>query len=120
MATETETETEVTEPIEYKITIYPYGLQPFESDLPEKPAALYFDSKEDKENYVMVEFKACLLEWGDYQAALTKMQRYEAKVRLEERRVTFARMMGFDTKTKYPRHKYIWIRVPKEEPNDVA
>lgn len=84
----------------HRVRVYPRGIN-------EDAAELHFLNKEDKNNYIIQEFKACNLFELAYRSAMTSKLRISTHVDLIQARVKFASSIGFIPK----QNEYlVWIR----------
>jgi hypothetical protein len=105
------------------VSIYPNGIEPKGSKKVEIPTHVNFNTPEQKERYVELEYRFCKKQFVEYEASLTNEDRFRKRERLQSCRVTFAKSQNFgpilDSRGK-PVDKLQWYFKGKDEPTELA
>lgn len=105
------------------VTIFPDGIQPKESDKAEMPVHVNFNTPEQKERYVELEYRFCKKQYAEYEGSLTYEDRFRSRERLQACRVHFAKSQNFgpmlDSKGM-PVNKWQWYFKGKDESTELA
>lgn len=100
-----------------KLTKFSIPLYPVKSDWSEEsPPRLYFDSDEEKTEYVAEEFSYCRNDHYAIGGSRTKADRQDARSALNSKRIAFAIKRGY---AQHPRNTLVWMATEKfETPNE--
>ena len=92
----------------FTIAIFPKGRKV------DKTPALYFDSQEQKDNYVVEEGKFCMKEYDNYLTSNYSV-REKYQIELDKKRIAFAVHKGF---AKSKGNKFKWVITEPEESDE--
>lgn len=105
------------------VSIYPDGIQPKDSEKVEMPASVNFKTPEEKESYVVQEYRFCKRQFSEYEAAISREDRFRARERLQSGRVNFAKSQNFgpglDGRGKV-KDRWEWHYQGRDEPTELA